>query len=57
MSRYLDKSFSDAIESFNKVISSHPEDRTTEFFIEKARRYIKNGVPENWAGVEEMLNK
>ena len=57
MSRYLDKSFSDAIESFNKVISSHPEDRTTEFFIEKATRYIKNGVPENWAGVEEMLNK
>lgn len=57
MSRYLDKSFSDAIESFTKVISSHPEDRTTEFFIEKATRYIKNGVPENWAGVEEMLNK
>ena len=57
MSRYLNKSFSDAIESFNKVISSHPEDRTTEFFIEKATRYIKNGVPENWAGVEEMLNK
>jgi len=57
MSRYLDKSFSDAIESFNKVLSSHPGDRTTEFFIEKATRYIKNGVPENWAGVEEMLNK
>lgn len=57
MSFYLKKSFSDAIDSFNKVIHSHPEDRTAEFFIEKATRYIKNGTPENWAGVEEMMNK
>lgn len=54
---YLNKSFSDAIESFTEVIRSHPEDLTAEFFIEKATRYIKNGVPANWAGVEEMLNK
>lgn len=54
---YLNKSFPDAIESFTEVIRSHPEDLTAEFFIEKATRYIKNGVPANWAGVEEMMNK
>ncbi|MBK5272333.1 MAG: adenylate/guanylate cyclase domain-containing protein, partial [Bacteroidia bacterium] len=57
MELYLNKSFSDAIDSFNQVIRLHPEDHTAEFFIEKATRYIKYGVPENWAGVEEMLNK
>lgn len=57
MNHYLNKSFSDAIDSFSEVIHSNPEDRTAEFFIEKATRYIKYGVPENWAGVEEMLNK
>jgi adenylate cyclase len=57
MASYLDKSFSDAIHSFTQVIQAHPADHTTEFFIEKATRYIKNGVPANWAGVEEMMNK
>ena len=57
MDQYLSKSFSDAIDSFTNVIRFHPEDLTAEFFIEKATRYIKNGVPVNWAGVEEMMNK
>lgn len=57
MKHYLNKSFTDAIESFSEVIHSNPEDLTAEFFIEKATRYIKNGVPENWAGVEEMMSK
>jgi len=57
MNHYLNKSFSDAIDSFTNVINSHPEDLTAEFFIEKATRYIQYGVPENWAGVEEMLSK
>ena len=57
MKQYLDKSFSDAIDSFTNVINSHPEDHTAEFFIEKATRYIQYGVPENWAGIEEMMSK
>ncbi|HYM95010.1 MAG TPA: adenylate/guanylate cyclase domain-containing protein [Chitinophagaceae bacterium] len=57
MEQYLNKSFSDAIASFTKVVHSHPEDLTAELFIEKATRYFKNGVPANWAGVEEMMNK
>ena len=57
MEQYLTQSFADAITSFAEVINFHPGDSTTEFFIEKANRYIKNGVPANWAGVEEMLTK
>jgi class 3 adenylate cyclase len=57
MNHYLNKSFSDAIDSFTLVLQDNPEDLTAEFFIEKATRYIKYGVPENWAGVEEMMSK
>ncbi len=57
ITQYQNKLFSDAIESFNHIIRFHPEDQTAHFFIEKANRYIKNGVPANWAGVEEMTNK
>jgi len=57
MSEYLNKLFADAIDSFNEVIHSHPEDLTAQFFIDKAARYIHDGVPAEWVGVEEMLNK
>ena len=45
------------IEIFTKVIETHPEDHTAAFFIEKAKRHIQNGIPANWAGVEEMTYK
>jgi adenylate cyclase len=57
MDQYLNQSFADAIRSFTKVMDHHPEDLTVGFFIEKATRYIQNGVPSNWSGVEEMMNK
>jgi len=57
MDQYLNQSFADAILSFTKVMDLHPEDLTVGFFIEKATRYIQNGVPANWSGVEEMMNK
>ncbi|MES1215167.1 MAG: adenylate/guanylate cyclase domain-containing protein [Bacteroidota bacterium] len=57
MDQYLSKSFSDAIDSFTQVIQDHPEDHTAEFFIDKATRCIKYGVPDNWAGIEEMVSK
>jgi adenylate cyclase len=57
MIHYLNKSFSDAIDSFSEVTRSHPEDLTAEFFLDNATRYLQKGVPENWAGVIEMTNK
>ena len=57
MIHYLNKSFSDAIDSFSEVIRSHPEDLTAEFFLDNATRYLQKGVPDNWAGVIEMTNK
>jgi hypothetical protein len=57
MNQYLNQSFSDAINSFSQVTQTHPEDHTANFFIERATRYIQNGVPTNWSGVEEMMTK
>jgi hypothetical protein len=33
------------------------EDHTAQFFMDKALQYLRYGVPENWTGAEEMLNK
>lgn len=57
MHHYLNKSFAAAITSFQSIIETDPGDLTTEFFLDNATRYLQKGVPENWAGVVEMMNK
>jgi class 3 adenylate cyclase len=57
MYHYLNKSFANAIKYFESVIHINPEDRTTQFFLDNSIRYLQKGVPENWSGVIEMVNK
>lgn len=57
MSYYFDQRFENAIQGFQAIIATDPEDRTAEFFMENALKYLRNGIPENWTGTEEMLSK
>lgn len=57
MNYYLDQRFEQAVQSFQNIILTDPHDRTVNFFMENALKYLKNGVPENWSGVEEMMSK
>lgn len=54
---YLHRSFEKAINTFEHVSLMDPEDHTAIFFLENASRYLRNGVPENWAGAVEMNYK
>ena len=57
MSYYFNQRFENAIQGFQVVIASDPEDFTATFFMENALKYLRNGVPENWTGAEEMRVK
>ncbi len=57
MLHYSNRIFSQAHSNFKKVMEDDPYDLTAEFFLNNTARYISNGVPENWSGVEEMLRK
>jgi adenylate cyclase len=57
MRHYLSRSFSQAHSSFKKLVEDDPHDLTAQFFLDNTARYISDGVPENWVGVEEMLRK
>ena len=57
MNYYLDQRFENAVQLFQHIITTDPEDHTANFFMENALKYLSNGVPEIWTGAEEMLNK
>lgn len=57
MHHYLNRSFANAITCFESVIETNPEDHTAQFFLDNSIRHLQKGVPENWSGVVEMVNK
>ena len=57
MHHYLNKFFANAITCFESVVHINSEDRTAQFFLDNSIRHLQKGVPENWSGVVEMVNK
>ena len=54
---YFNKKFTEAAIGLKKVSNELPGDRTVDRYLENAARFLIQGVPENWDGVEEMLQK
>lgn len=54
---YFNRDFREASGSFSKVLKANSEDKVAELFLNKAARYIHEGVPDDWEGVEEMRFK
>ena len=57
MQQYFSQYFKDALQGFKEVLTKDPDDNTAKFFMENALRYCSDGVPQNWNGAEEMMNK
>ena len=57
MQFYQEQNFANALQLFQSVVSIDSMDQTAIYFMENALKYLSHGVPENWAGVEEMSTK
>ena len=57
MNLYHEKQFENALQLFQKIIAKDPDDLTTIYFHDKTKKYLREGVPHNWTGAEEMASK
>ena len=57
MHAYFQQQFENAVEGFQQILATDPDDHTAIFFMDNAFRYGNTGVPENWTGAEEMISK
>lgn len=57
MNAYHEKQFENALQNFQKIIAIDPDDLTAIYFRDNTRKYLREGVPHNWSGVEEMISK
>ena len=57
MHAYHEKQFETCLHLFQQILEKDPDDLTTIFFIDHTRKYLREGVPQNWTGAVEMMNK
>jgi class 3 adenylate cyclase len=51
---YHEKKFAEASVQFSSVIQQNPEDKAPQIYLERSARYMIQGVPEDWDGVESL---
>jgi class 3 adenylate cyclase/anti-sigma regulatory factor (Ser/Thr protein kinase) len=54
LQEYLARDFAQASAIFDQITKGNPGDHVALFFRNLAARYIAQGVPDNWTGVEHM---
>ena len=57
MNSYHDQQFENALQLFQTILAIDPDDLTAHYFLNNTKKYLREGVPKNWTGTEEMVSK
>ena len=57
MNSYHDQQFENALQLFQTILANDPDDLTVHYFMNNTKKYLREGVPKNWTGAEEMVSK
>jgi hypothetical protein len=57
LTTYFNKDFKKALQLFIEIIKKNSSDFTAHHYVDLCKSYIKEGVPEEWDGVEKMDKK
>jgi two-component system sensor histidine kinase ChiS len=57
LQNYFAKEFITAMGFFTQVLACNPNDKTAQLYVERCARFISQGVPDDWEGVEIMDTK
>lgn len=51
---YQNKDFENALKEFQAIVAINPNDTAAHFYIKRCKKFLKNGIPEDWDGVERF---
>ena len=54
---YFERRLTEALEVFVSVQQEHPQDTLVQIYIERCRRYMEQGLPEDWEGSDVSTTK
>lgn len=57
IAKYYDRQFNEAFKILSNLKKEYPDDILYDIFIRRCENHIKNGVPDDWQGIEVLLMK
>jgi hypothetical protein len=54
---YFAREFAEAVRCFQRVLAMNPEDAPATLYLERAEKFLREGVPKDWDGVRKMDKK
>lgn len=52
---YQNKEFDMALKLFEDIYQQNPSDKAAAFYITRCKHFLKEGVPDDWDGIEQLL--
>ena len=57
LSSYYAKDFSNAASILNNIVELNPNDKAAQLYLKKSKKYLAEGVNDNWEGVVMIMEK
>jgi two-component system sensor histidine kinase ChiS len=57
LEKFTNREFVQAINIFDNILKDNPDDQPARLFLNKSSRYLVEGVPDDWTGIEAMTFK
>ncbi|HEY9836254.1 MAG TPA: hypothetical protein V6D27_05105, partial [Vampirovibrionales bacterium] len=54
---YKEGNFETSQTLFQQIVTLNPSDRAALLYLQRCEKYIQQGVPQDWAGIEAMTEK
>ncbi len=54
---YFSKEFAETAVCFKRVLKKNPEDKTAQLYLQNSARFMVQGAPDDWQGIEMMVSK
>jgi class 3 adenylate cyclase len=57
LQEYQNRNFEEALQTFNDIKKDSDQDKVIDIYISRCQFFIKNGIPDDWNGVENLDEK
>jgi class 3 adenylate cyclase len=57
LEHYFEKDFQEAVRIFQEILKQFPEDKASQFYLQRSQQYLLQGIPEGWTGIESISKK
>ncbi|MCK5076582.1 MAG: adenylate/guanylate cyclase domain-containing response regulator, partial [Calditrichia bacterium] len=54
LKKYFNKEFAESVVCFKEILKVNPDDKASKLYLERSARFVVDGIPKGWRGIEKF---